>query len=91
MTSSCLASQVNRGYIDLTERMRRDPNAVRACGAPGLLAALSTMDEKLQTIQKSLESFLETKRKRFPRFYFLSNDDLLEVRLYWLLFDRWLL
>ena len=33
------------------------------------------MDE----VHKSLEVLLEKKRSDFPRFYFLSNDDLLQV------------
>ena len=45
----------------------------------GLLELLNEMNATLEAIQKSLDMYLETKRQCFPRFYFLSNDDLLEI------------
>lgn len=44
-----------------------------------LLNKLAAMVEKLEHIERALEIYLETKRQLFPRFYFISNDDMLEV------------
>lgn len=76
---SMLFDEVNATYIRFTKAMYRDPNAMRACNTPGLLKTLLESDENLQVIQKQLDAYLETKRMVFPRFYFLSNDDLLEI------------
>ena len=74
-----LFDQVNESFKSVMETMVANPNAKEACGAEGMLEKLNEMDQKLETIQKSLDQYLETKRQFFARFYFLSNDDLLEI------------
>jgi dynein heavy chain len=74
-----LFDQVNEDYKTITQGIVNNPNAVEATCREGTLESLTAMDEKLAKIQKSLDQYLETKRQFFPRFYFLSNDDLLEI------------
>lgn len=46
-----------------------------------LLNKLAKMVENLEQIERALELYLESKRQLFPRFYFISNDEMLEVYL----------
>ncbi|KAG8273642.1 Dynein heavy chain 2, axonemal [Homalodisca vitripennis] len=66
-------------WIIITSRMYQDGLALSATHHPGLLEILNKMFEKMESIQRALEQYLETKRHIFPRFYFISNDALLEI------------
>ncbi|CAH6786111.1 Dnah2 [Phodopus roborovskii] len=76
---SALFDQVNNNWKAIMDRMSKDNNALRSTHYPDLLETLIEMNTILEDIQKSLDMYLETKRHIFPRFYFLSNDDLLEI------------
>ena len=40
---------------------------------------VSQANAQLDVVEKGLNDFLDTKKLAFPRFYFLSNDELLEI------------
>ena len=54
-------------------------NPISACTASGREEALAKCHANLELCQKSLTEYLELKKKRFPRFYFLSNVDLVDI------------
>ena len=72
-------SKVNKGFKDLMHKTYNDPIVINRCRQEGLLEMLVRFHKELDIIQKSLEDYLQTKRKAFPRFYFLSNDELLKI------------
>jgi len=56
-----------------------NPKIIDACATEGLLEKWKECNVLLDLVQKGLEDYLETKRNGFARFYFLSNDELLEI------------
>lgn len=61
------------------DRINKERNCLRSLVVKGFLDTLNELNKKFENIQKNLNQFLETKRTQFPRFYFLSNEDLLEI------------
>ena len=45
----------------------------------GVLPQIREANQKLEMIMRELDNYLSKKRESFARFYFLSNDDLLEI------------
>ncbi|KPI85651.1 putative dynein heavy chain [Leptomonas seymouri] len=70
---------IHAHWLVIVSRLICDPNVVRSTRRDSLLEQLNNMNSDLELIQRSLEGFLEDRRRSFPRFYFLSNDDLLEI------------
>ncbi|XP_054907024.1 dynein axonemal heavy chain 2 isoform X1 [Poeciliopsis prolifica] len=70
---------VSQNWKTIMGRLHENPNALQGTKYPGLLNTLNDMSFKLEEILKALDMYLENKRQLFPRFYFLSNDDVLEI------------
>ncbi|GAB5581369.1 dynein axonemal heavy chain 17 isoform X1 [Prionailurus iriomotensis] len=63
----------------LMEEAVKTPNVVEATNKPGLYDKLENLKKSLAVCEKALAEYLETKRLAFPRFYFVSSADLLDI------------
>lgn len=61
------------------EMIQQDPGILDLLDRENLKTTFQGHNQKLDTIQKSLNDYLEQKRSVFPRFYFLANEDLLLI------------
>lgn len=76
---SRLFDQVNKSWYNIMQQVEKNPLAISTCTDDDLLKTLINNNQLLDQIMLSLEAYLESKRVVFPRFYFLSNDELIEI------------
>ena len=70
---------MERTWRKIMDSANRTKGIIKFCPNGLLLEELQECNAQLDAVQKGLSAYLETKRQAFPRFYFLSNDDLLEI------------
>ncbi|ELK32136.1 Dynein heavy chain 14, axonemal [Myotis davidii] len=74
-----LFSQVMDTWKEIMLKIQNKLNALGIAISSGVLGILRNCNASLERIKKSLEDYLEVKRMIFPRFYFLSNEELLAI------------
>uniref|UniRef100_A0A8D1JU08 AAA+ ATPase domain-containing protein n=1 Tax=Sus scrofa TaxID=9823 RepID=A0A8D1JU08_PIG len=70
---------IDRVFKRIMGETLKDPVIKRCCEAPNRLSDLQNISEGLEKCQKSLNDYLDSKRNAFPRFFFISDDELLSI------------
>jgi dynein heavy chain, axonemal len=76
---SKIFKQTDSFWKAIINRSREHPNVMKICNFEDLLDKIKENNNSLDVIQKSLNNYLESKRAKFARFFFLSNNELLEI------------
>ncbi|KAG5504517.1 hypothetical protein JKF63_04969 [Porcisia hertigi] len=71
--------EIDETWHSVMTRTRGTPQVITRCQDESLYKTLSSANTNLEEILRKLQQFLETKRMSFPRFYFISNEELLQI------------
>lgn len=72
-------SSVNKTWHLIMSKLYANPDVLVYCDDEALLTKLQDCNQLLNKVQKRLSDYLDKKRAAFARFYFLANEELLQI------------
>ncbi|KAJ3344816.1 Cytoplasmic dynein 2 heavy chain 1 [Entophlyctis luteolus] len=72
-------SRIDTEFCKICSCLSKDNRVVSILSIPNISENLHALVDQLERCQKALNEFLESKRSKFPRFYFVGDEDLLEI------------
>ena len=78
-TESNRFQNINTEFFAMMKKVAKSPSVLDVLAISGVQKSLERLAELLSKIQKALGEYLERERISFPRFYFVGDEDLLEI------------
>jgi dynein heavy chain 1 len=72
-------NNIHAEFLAVMKKVVKSPFVLDVLNIPGVQKSLERLAELLGKIQKALGEYLERERSSFPRFYFVGDEDLLEI------------
>ncbi|KAI5707535.1 hypothetical protein M8J77_004618 [Diaphorina citri] len=70
---------INEDFLQIMWETHKNPRVIEQCLVPNRLEHLEQLKDGLEACEKSLQDYLTDKRNAFPRFFFISDDELLSI------------
>ncbi|KAG9288876.1 hypothetical protein G9A89_001252 [Geosiphon pyriformis] len=72
-------TNINSEFLTVMKKVYKSPFVLDVLNLQNVQKSLERLAEMLGKIQKALGEYLERERSSFPRFYFVGDEDLLEI------------
>ncbi|GAA6059654.1 hypothetical protein JCM10212_004157 [Sporobolomyces blumeae] len=72
-------NNINAEFLAVMKKVFKSPFVLDVLAITGVQKSLERLADLLSKIQKALGEYLERERSSFPRFYFVGDEDLLEI------------
>ncbi|GAA5943977.1 hypothetical protein JCM3775_004729 [Rhodotorula graminis] len=72
-------NNINAEFLAVMKKVAKSPFILDVLNIPNVQKSLERLADLLSKIQKALGEYLERERSSFPRFYFVGDEDLLEI------------
>ncbi|KAJ3090057.1 hypothetical protein HK102_004799, partial [Quaeritorhiza haematococci] len=70
---------INSEFMAVMKKVYKSPYVLDVLNIPNIQKSMERLADLLSKIQKALGEYLERERSSFPRFYFVGDEDLLEI------------